>query len=216
MESLGRFWYYLKATQGPHCCVSNFRTTENSYRGWDIWREVLGDIKLFHFLHDLELSFFSWSLARQHTRTHRRIKDTFSSEYSISGVESCPIRCNSRVAVEQDTVAATRQVGLYHKVIPLSRKGCSFRSTLLQLLYFFKTGWMLALTRCFFSFWMMWCNSFLDKGEYLCLLPQHRLALTAALGVVHLGRHDHHEDLHIMWGCCCGGDDGCGSCSTPG
>ena len=40
MESLGRFWYYLKATQGPHCCVSNFRTTENSYRGRDIWREV--------------------------------------------------------------------------------------------------------------------------------------------------------------------------------
>ena len=43
MESLGRFWYYLKATQGPHCCVSNFRTTENSYRGWDIWREVGGE-----------------------------------------------------------------------------------------------------------------------------------------------------------------------------
>ena len=42
MESLGRFWYYLEATQGPHCCVSNFRTTENSYRGRDIWREVPG------------------------------------------------------------------------------------------------------------------------------------------------------------------------------
>ena len=23
MESLGRFWYYLKATQGPHCCMFN-------------------------------------------------------------------------------------------------------------------------------------------------------------------------------------------------
>ena len=40
----------------------------------------------------------------------------------------------------------------------------------------------------------------LDKGEYLCLLPQHRLALTAALRVVNLGRHDCHEDLHIMLG----------------
>ena len=42
MESLGRFWYYLKATQGPHCCVSNFRTAENFSRGRDIWREVQG------------------------------------------------------------------------------------------------------------------------------------------------------------------------------
>ena len=40
MESLGRFWYYLKATQGPHCCMFNYRTAENSSRGQDIWREV--------------------------------------------------------------------------------------------------------------------------------------------------------------------------------
>ena len=40
MESLGRFWYYLKATQGPHCCMFNYRTTKNSSRGQDIWREV--------------------------------------------------------------------------------------------------------------------------------------------------------------------------------
>ena len=44
MESLGRFWYYLKATQGPHCCMFNFRTTENSSRGRDIWREVRGGV----------------------------------------------------------------------------------------------------------------------------------------------------------------------------
>ena len=42
MESLGRFWYYLKATQGPHCCMFNYRTAENSSRGQDIWREVPG------------------------------------------------------------------------------------------------------------------------------------------------------------------------------
>ena len=40
MDSLGRFWYYLRATQGPHCCMFNFHTTENSSRGRDIWREV--------------------------------------------------------------------------------------------------------------------------------------------------------------------------------
>ena len=40
MESLGRLWYYLEATQGPHCCMSNLCTTENSSRGRDIWREV--------------------------------------------------------------------------------------------------------------------------------------------------------------------------------
>ena len=32
----------LKATQGPHCCMFNFRTAENSSRGRDIWREVPG------------------------------------------------------------------------------------------------------------------------------------------------------------------------------
>ena len=42
MESLDRFWYYFKATQGPHCCMFNFRTAENSYRGRDIWRKVPG------------------------------------------------------------------------------------------------------------------------------------------------------------------------------
>ena len=46
MESLGRFWYYLKATQGPHCCMFNFRTAENSSRGRDIWREVPWEIVL--------------------------------------------------------------------------------------------------------------------------------------------------------------------------
>ena len=48
MESLGRFWYYLKATQGPHCCMFNFRTAENSSRGRDIWREVLEMYILAH------------------------------------------------------------------------------------------------------------------------------------------------------------------------
>ena len=42
MDSLGRFWYYLRATQGPHCWMFTFRRTKNSYRGWDIWRKVLG------------------------------------------------------------------------------------------------------------------------------------------------------------------------------
>ena len=44
MDSLGRFWYYSRATQGPHCCMSTFRRTENSYRGLDIWRKVLGSL----------------------------------------------------------------------------------------------------------------------------------------------------------------------------
>ena len=58
----------------------------------------------------------------------------------------------------------------------------------------------------------------LDKGEYLCLLPQHRLALTAALGVVHLGSQDCHEDLtyNVRVSSCGGDGDGCGICSTPG
>ena len=53
----------------------------------------------------------------------------------------------------------------------------------------------------------------LDKGEYLCLLPHHRLALTAAFGVVHLGRQD-CQDVRVS--SCGGDDDGSGSCSTPG
>ena len=51
-----------------------------------------------------------------------------------TNIIQAPARQDSciRVAFEQDTVAATRQVDQYHKVILLSRKGCSFPSTYLQ------------------------------------------------------------------------------------
>ena len=37
MNSLGR----LRATQGPHCCMSTFYRTQNSWWSWDIWRKLL-------------------------------------------------------------------------------------------------------------------------------------------------------------------------------
>ena len=43
MDSLDRFWYYSRDTLGPHCCISTFRRTENSYQGLDIWRKVRGE-----------------------------------------------------------------------------------------------------------------------------------------------------------------------------
>ena len=56
---------------------------------------------------------------------------------------------------------------------------------------------MLALTRWFSFFLDEAVYLLLDKGEYLCLLPQHWLALTAALGVVHLGRQHYHLTICI-------------------
>ena len=41
MDSSGiRLWCYLRAVPGPHCWMSFFRRTKNSYRGLDIWRKM--------------------------------------------------------------------------------------------------------------------------------------------------------------------------------
>ena len=127
MDSLGRLWYYLKATQGPHCCMFNFRTAENSSRGRDIWREVPWEIVLQGSRAQPRVASVGTGWAEQSPKSAKK-----SLAWRPSMATTCDLNSSSSLP-NCDATNILTVTNISNQIIPIFNRSIEFVSTALMI-----------------------------------------------------------------------------------